>query len=188
MLSAFYPGAGLDIFPVIMFRDIKEWVYMDSQPRSEFGDNLYEGFERPKFIEQLKKIMEQNDFLLTIIDGDTYVFYNLEYSQLVKYETNSVFPISLKSRHYECDTIVLCGFDLGECKKDFINKYSNIITNNITYHDETDECLLLTKQVSSMIIDKEWEYWEKKNIFIDNIKKHIIVEPRFITYEESKNK
>ena len=188
MLSAFYPGAGLDVFPLIMFRSIKEWIYMDSQPRSEFGDNLYEGFERPKFIEQLKQIMEQNGFLLSIIDSDTYVFYNSEYSQLVQYETNSVFPSSLQQRHYECDTIVLCGFDLGDCKKDFINKYSNIITNNISYHDLTDEYLLLTKQVSTMIIDKEWEYWKPKNNLIHNICKHIVVEPRFITYAELNNK
>ena len=71
MSSAFYPGAGLDIFPLIMFRNIKKWIYMDSQPRSEFGDNFYEGFARPKFIEKLKQIMEQNEFKLSIIDGDT---------------------------------------------------------------------------------------------------------------------
>ena len=188
MLSAFYPGAGLDVFPLILFRYIKEWIYMDSLPRSEFGDNLYEGFERPKFIEQLKKIMEQNGFLLEITNDDTYVFFNHEYSQLVQYETNSVFPSSLQRRHYECDTVVLCGFDLGDCKKDFINKYLNIITNNISYHDITDEHFLLTKQVSTIIIDKEWEYWEPKNIFIHNIEKHIVVEPRFISYNERNNK
>ena len=187
MSSAFYPGAGLDIFPLIMFRNIKKWIYLDSQPRSEFGDNFYEGFERPKFIEKIKKIMEQNEFKLLIIDGDTYVFYNHEYKQLIQYETNSVFPNSLQPRHYECDTVVLCGFDIGECKNDFVNKYSNIITNNITYHDLMDEHLFSTKKVSTMIINKEWEYWEIKNNFIDDIKKNIVVDKKFINNNEDVN-
>jgi hypothetical protein len=55
MLSAFYPGAGIDIFPLIMFRSIKKWIYMDSQPKSEFGNIEFNGCGRPKFIEQLKQ-------------------------------------------------------------------------------------------------------------------------------------
>ena len=44
MTSAFYPGAGTDIVPPIVFRSIKHWTYMDSQPRSEFGNDFYKGF------------------------------------------------------------------------------------------------------------------------------------------------
>ena len=54
----------------------------------------------------------------------------------------------MKQRHHECDTVVLCGFDIGECKNDFVNKYSNIITNNITCHDLNDGHLFSTKKVS----------------------------------------
>ena len=135
MSSAFYPGAGLDIFPPIMFRSIKNWIFVDSQPKSEFGADEYEGFERPKFIEQLKQIMKQNDFQLKFIHGDIYTFYNLEHEQIIQYETNTIFPDSLQQHHYQTDTLVLCGFDLGDQTINFINKYSNIITDNITHHE-----------------------------------------------------
>lgn len=182
MSSAFYPGAGLDIFPPIMFRHIKNWIYMDSQPGSEFGDIKFNGCERSKFIEQLKQIMVQNEFTQKNIDSNTYTFYNSEYKQTIRYETNSVFPHFLKQQHYDCDTLVLCGFSMDDKPLGFINKYSHIITNNITCHDLEDEELLLSKKVSTMIINKEWEYWETKNQLSHIIHEYVNIVSRFITY------
>jgi hypothetical protein len=184
MSSAFYPGAGCDVFPLITCRSIKNWIYMDSQPRSEFGDNFYEGFERPKFIKQLIQVMAQNEFDLNSIEDNIYTFYNSEHEQTVKYETNSVFPSYVQQRHYDCETIVLCGFDLEEQTINFINKFSHIIVNNISYHSLEEEQLLLTKQVTTIIIDEKWEYWEPKNQLLDNIHKHVVIEHRFITHDE----
>jgi hypothetical protein len=184
MSSAFYPGAGRDIIPFLMFPGITDWICIDSLPNSEYGYD-HADYAHPKFIENLTKIMEQNGFIVKCIDGDTYTFCNQESNQTVRYETNSNFPNCLQQRHYDCDTLVLCGFDIGEKKYDFINKYSNIITNNITYCDSEDEPLLLSKKVSTIIIDNEWEYWEYKNHFPDIIKKYVTVEPRFITKSTS---
>ena len=62
MPTAFYPGAGLDIFPMVMLEDIALWICMDSQPNSEFGLNMHAGLERPRFVDQLKQTMKQNNF------------------------------------------------------------------------------------------------------------------------------
>ena len=79
MISAFYPGAGTDVFPLIKFRNIKKWIYTDSQPNSEFGDFLFDGCNRPRFLELLIQNMKQNDFELQTINGNIYTFYNKEY-------------------------------------------------------------------------------------------------------------
>jgi hypothetical protein len=173
MLSALYPGAGTDIFPVVMFRNIKQWRCMDSQPNSEFGDQIFPGLERPRFLTQLKQIMSQNDFELQVIDGDDYIFYNKEYDQTIYYETNSVFPRDLEQRHYDCDYAVLCGFDMGDKTIDFINRFQNIITNNITCFELNEKQLLLSKNVSTLIIDTEWDYWEQDNQISHLIEQHV---------------
>jgi len=185
--SAFYPGAGHDIIPLVMYRYIKKWIYFDSQPMSEFGDNLYEGFERPNFIKQLIKIMEQNDFNLNHINDNIYIFYNSEHDQIVHYETNSIFPNYLQQRHYDCDTLILCGFDTEPYTIDIINKFSNIITNNITYRSLEEEQLLLKKSVSLILINIKWNYWEHKNLLTNNICKYVSIIDHFITHNELNN-
>lgn len=180
--TAFYPGAGFDIFIPIKYPDIRFFLYFDSLPHSSFGDICFEGSYNPNFIEQLKEIMETNGFKHENTEGDIYIFNNKERGQMIHYETNSVFPRDIKERHYECETLVLCGFDYQQ--HNFINSYSNIITNNITYHDLLDEKILLSKNVSTMIINDEWEYWVIKNYSINNIEKFVTIENSFITYNE----
>ena len=124
MKSAFYPGAGTDIFPLIKFPEIKEWYYVDSQPSSEHGELLFEGSYRPKFIEELKEIMEINGFINEKTEDNLYIFNNKERRQIIYYETNFVFPRDLKYYHYECDALVLCGFDYE--RHEITNNYQNI--------------------------------------------------------------
>jgi len=180
--SAFYPGAGLDVFPPIMYRDIEFFIYMDSQPLSEFGNTIFDGAQRPKFIQILIKIMDQNNFKLILIEDNNLTFFNSEYNQTILYETNSVFPQDLQQRHYDCNTLILCGFDTAEQTIDLINRFDNIITNNITCHELDDEPLFLSKNVSTMIINNDWIYWSSDNLFTDVILQNIKIEPRFITH------
>ena len=42
MNKAVYIGAGTDLVPVIVIDDIKEFIYIDSQPFSEFGTHAYD--------------------------------------------------------------------------------------------------------------------------------------------------
>jgi hypothetical protein len=176
MLSAFYPGAGTDVFPLVMFRDIKKWIYTDSQPNSEFGDMMFDGCNRPRFIELLLQNMKQNHFELESVNGSSYTFYNKEYEQQVIYETNSVFPRDVQQKHYDCDSIVMCGFDMENETTNFINKFQHIITNSITVFGLEAKQLLSCKNVSTMVYNDDWEYWESKNELPHLIQHNIRVE------------
>ena len=173
--SAYYPGAGTDIVPPIVFRSIKMWHYMDSQPNSEFGNNTYEGFSRPRFIPELIQIMNQNDFELKLKEKDVYTFYNSTYEQTIRYETNTVFPDALQPYHHKCNSLVLCGYELNEPPKDFIASYPHIITDTKTVQDMTNEKILLSKNVSTMVYDEHWKYWENKNLTTRKIQRYVKV-------------
>ena len=180
MSSAFYPGAGTDVFPLVLFRHIKKWIYTDSQPNSEFGDLMFDGCNRPKFIELLIKNMKQNDFDVQSNNDNIYTFYNKEYDQQVIYETNSVFPRDVQQRHYDCNFIVLCGFDMVNETINFINKFKHIITNNLTYFESEVKQLLLSKNVSTIMIDKSWKYWDSKNQLPHLIQQYTRIEQGYI--------
>ena len=181
--SAYYPGAGTDIVPPIVFRSIKKWYYMDSQPNSEFGNDMYEGFYRKQFIPNLLQIMNQNDFEFIKKEKDVYTFHNHTYDQTIIYETNAVFPIALQPYHLACDSLVLCGYELTNPPKDFISSYPHIITDTKTLHEETQETLL-TKNVSTMVYDNDWEYWKDINLTTCNIMRYVNVVERYFTYDE----
>ena len=182
MKSAFYPGAGMDIVPPILFRSIRHWIYMDSQPRSEFGDDYREGLSRPQFITELITIMNQNGFELRATENDVFTFYHSLYEQTIRYETNSVFPDALKRNHRECDTLVLCGYSLENRPCNFIDSYPNIITNSHTIYDNLDEKIILTKHVFTMMYNKNWKYWEPSNLTTSEIQRYVAIANQYIPY------
>ena len=179
MLSAFYPGAGTDITPPILFRNIKKWIYMDSQPKSEFGNKI--NFEyRQKFFPKLLTIMLQNEFELKSIEGDILTFYNRSHGQTIRYETNSIFPEDLRQRHRDCDTLVLIGYTLTEPPPNFISSYEHIIIDSMDRADPAEQSILLFKNVSVLIVDKDFMYWEPSEYTTNNILKYVdIINPRY---------
>ena len=179
MSTAFYPGAGTDIVPPILFRNIKQWNYMDSQPNSEFGNKIEEGFSRPHFIPKLLTVMNQNDFKLLTVQDDVYTFYNSEHNQTICYETNRVFPTALRPYHFTY-TLVLCGYMLTNPPPNFIASYSHIITDSKTGHSTIDENILSTKQVHTMIYDEKWEYWIPSNHTIHKIQSYVKIIDKFL--------
>jgi len=184
MSSAFYPGSGLDIVPPILFRHIKTWFYMDSQPRSEFGHICSNRVERPYFIRKLYTIMKQNNFHTISVTENVHSFYNSEHDQTIHYETNSVFPDALQARHRVCDTLVSCGYKMTGKPDNFIASFSSIITNTRTNHEIDDETILLGKKVDTIVFDPEWEYWEEHEQFTPIIQRYTSIVPRFMTYDE----
>ena len=181
---AFYPGAGTDLVPPTMFRTIKHWIYMDSQPRSEFGNKVDPGYARPIFIPSLLQTMDQNGFELQSMHNDIYTFYHPLYEQTIRYETNAVFPEDLYEQHFSCDTLVLCGYELTNPPSDFITWYAHIITDSRTVHDESEEQLLLSKSVSTLMYDPTWSYWETEHYTPPMIQRYVTITNRIITYEE----
>ena len=165
-MSAFYPDAGTDIVPPILFRNIKKWLYMDSQQNFEFGEST-------KFIPTLLTIMLQNEFELKSINGDTYTFYNREHDQTINYETNTLFPDDLKPKHRECQTLVLIGYSLKNKPPDFVSSYDTIITDSLSRPDPAEQSLLLFKNVSLLWIDDTFMYNELSHCTTKNIIQHV---------------
>ena len=68
-MKAVYIGAGCDIRPIKIFKDIKLFYYFDGQPYSEFGTKQCgtkmkdgsDGFSRPNFIPILDESMSNNN-------------------------------------------------------------------------------------------------------------------------------
>jgi hypothetical protein len=132
MQQAVYIGAGLDIIPVLVLRDLKKFIYVDSRPFSEFGTQVYTKeyeshkailetrelheknnlFGRPTFLEDFKQLMKQNNFILQF-ESKYCIIYKNEYDQIIKYHLSCAFPEFLtdeiKNDIFESDTLILCG-------------------------------------------------------------------------------
>jgi len=131
---AFYPGAGLDVAPFILFPEIADWYCMDSQPWSEFGAKP--GYERPHFLARLDQVMGQIGMKKIEQPPDTntdIVVFESE-QQRVTYFINSVFPDALVRVPPACNVLVACGFSLTDKAPDFLAKWPHIICNNRTHY------------------------------------------------------
>ena len=133
MQQAVYIGSGHDIIPVLVLRDIKKFIYIDSQPFSEHGTSVYTKeyisyestletreqyeadnlFGRQRFIEDYKELMIQNNFILQS-ESKYCITYKNEYDQIIKYHLSCSFPEFLTDEIIsdigECNTIILCGY------------------------------------------------------------------------------
>jgi hypothetical protein len=133
MNKAIYIGAGTDILPALLFPDLKEFIFIDSQPFSEFGTHTYhvEGenhisthdvlkkdrfdnlFSRPNFLPSLEKVMNQNNFQQSTSTPDYILYHNLTTKQTIKYYYSCSFPEYLDNDLIcdikSCNTLIVCG-------------------------------------------------------------------------------
>ena len=130
MNKAIYIGAGTDLVPVIVIEDIKEFIYIDSQPFSEFGTHAYDetnnissyvekkdrhenSFSRKFFLENLHKVMDQINFKLIDSNAD-YLLFTKD-NRSVKYYYSCAFPEyidnAIKNDIKTCDTIIMASHD-----------------------------------------------------------------------------
>jgi hypothetical protein len=99
-MKAIYIGSGTDITPIQNLKHIKDWIYIDCQPFSEFGIMVHEcvkqcktscnGFKRPRFIPQVIKEMERIGMTYRKISDDELEFTNE--TQKVTYFINTSLP------------------------------------------------------------------------------------------------
>ena len=168
-MAAFYPGAGLDIAPIVLFPHITEWYYMDSQPMSEFGSVVFTGCDRPRFIDQLKKIMTQIG-LECMVHTEHFLFFLHPSTQCkVTYYINAVFPQALEYCYLPCTIFVACGYSLEHRPPRFMERWTRIITNNKTYNDD---------------LLQEWAHAHVSTIVWDDVEEEFLDENRtreFIT-------
>jgi hypothetical protein len=161
-MSAFYPGAGTNLAPPVLFPEIKTWYYMDSQPQSEYGDRaiLY----RPKFLNHLDQTMNQCGFKKKEVDRNLLTYFSSDTEQSIYYEINTNFPAAWDPVKHAGSTLVLCGYDMessGPIPPSFFSSYLNIITDNLTSEDIWTKNILPTHTLSRINYPKygSFEYW-----------------------------
>jgi len=178
-MSAFYPGAGTDLTPPILFPKIKSWYYMDSQPRSEYG--AYPILSRPTFIKRLDQTMTQCDFELSEVKGDLRIYYSPSTKQTIYYETNTNFPDDWNSTRHKADTLVLCGYDIHDQESrdltELFSSYSHVITDNLTVDSVWKKDILPTHTLSQINYPKDdsFSYWITERETSKNIRKYVTV-------------
>jgi len=113
MSKAIYIGAGLDIKTIILCKDIKLWILVDSLPISEFGIDRQEGFSREWFIPELLDIIKKYNFIITECSKDKYyIFKNNMTNQTIKYHINCAIPeeyYKIENDISDWDTLVNIG-------------------------------------------------------------------------------
>jgi hypothetical protein len=162
MEQATYIGAGLDIIPVLVFKDIKKFIYIDSQPFSEHGTGVYTKeyrcdsatlktrhihendnlFGRPNFIEEYRQLMKQNNFTLQS-ESKYCLTYKNDHQQIIKYHLSCSFPEFLtneiKSDINECNTIIMCGYFPDKSILSMMKEPKYLIGNCHTVYTYTDD-------------------------------------------------
>jgi hypothetical protein len=158
--KAIYIGAGIDIVPVLLFDTIDEYIYIDSQPFSEFGTQTYivktntakhvsrderffNDFSRGNFMENLINVMKQNYFIMVEKNNDFLLFKNNK--KTIKYYYSCAFPEyitkEIKDELKDCNVLILVGHDPHKDILKYIKLPTTIITSNNTVyrHDPIDE-------------------------------------------------
>jgi hypothetical protein len=146
MNKAVYIGAGTDLVPVIIIDNIKEFIYIDSQPFSEFGTHAYDeithisssvekkdrhenAFSRKYFLENLHKVMNQISFKL-INSNDDYLIFTKD-DRSLKYYYSCAFPDYIDNNIIEdiktCDTIIMVAHDPHNKIFEYLQKPINFI-------------------------------------------------------------
>ncbi len=126
-----YIGAGIDLSCVVYYTYIKQFVFIDTQPRSEFDtDKFYPGFHRDRFYSNLIRVYNKYGFNLikeSIIDSsyseklgiDKVTNYNyINPTLLVFYNKDTVqyihYYISTNIRYNMC-SMLECDISEADC-------------------------------------------------------------------------
>ena len=153
-MKAVYIGAGLDLEPLDL--PMNEFIYIDSQPFSEFGTYAYTEsekktctkktrfrnlFSRPQFLNDLKAKMVEKGYHIINRTEDFIVFTNN--TKKIKYYYSCSFPEFVESRLLNelktCDTIIACGYDPHPVILDYIKPRPQFIGNSTTCYTEFKE-------------------------------------------------
>jgi hypothetical protein len=182
MDKAVYIGAGTDILPVLLFKDIKQFLYIDSCPNSSSGhhysnDNLI----HKSFINDLYDIMMLNNFkqLTNNINDikDKYKCIEYEHTitgQIVKYYINTPFskkitlPKNIIDDIKQCNTIIDIGHNPSNKILEYVKKPTYFIGSNTTCYnlsDTTEDSICIDLYRNKNIISKYYYLYLSKDLY-----------------------
>lgn len=155
MYRAIYIGAGLDILPVLLFPEIREFIFIDSLPFSIHGNDVYDlrsdrkwsvsreerfnnAFSRTEFLTRLNQVMFQNEFELFKQTEEYLEYHHTQSTRVVRYFYSCAFPEHITpsiSQHLKgIDTLILAGHEPHRDILNFVNTPVNIIVNDKTIY------------------------------------------------------
>lgn len=112
--TAVYIGAGLDFTPVLTFDWIDRFIYIDSQPLTEFGSlQPCKEYSRPEFEFELPEAMKHLGRVIKLPNSNLIIL-NLPDARQVFYYTNNCFPQALdadcRALITTASVLICCGF------------------------------------------------------------------------------
>lgn len=129
-----YIGAGLDLSPLSFFSDTKNFVFVDSLPRNEYGrDYYYRPFYRKDFVDDLinkvesqgfnlvnKQVFTNNYEEINVKDLDSTLLYFSDKQRVLRSETSLKYYIStgIPCNLYDNNTLIN---DIADCDTLFVS-------------------------------------------------------------------
>jgi hypothetical protein len=155
-----YIGASIDLIPVLFFKNIKNFIFIDCLPFSYHGNavalkgelsktiyasineiDAFKGINQLgdySFLVKLESVMKQNNFILDEKnDIDSYLLYKNK-DRTIKYFINRAFPQFLTQVIMrdlkECNILYISGHDPDKSILNFIKKPFTIIGSSKTIY------------------------------------------------------
>jgi hypothetical protein len=182
-MSAVYVGCGSDVLPVLALgsRDfIKRWIYIDSQPKSEFGHMEMEGggFERPNYIFNVRKALQGLGFKESFQDKEHLEFIQPDTRVELSFWPNTALPLKnpsnvLLKELALCTNVIICGHDphesllplLSPGPKRFITDFKTVLLDPmpdgvIQHGKDKDTFNSFLRIDAARDIKAMWHLWE----------------------------
>lgn len=167
MNTLLYIGANIDLTPVLFFKDIKNFIFIDCVPFSNYGNSvalkeeimttIYASINEidhfkdinelgdKDFLFKLEKVMNQNNFILVDENKiDSYLLFRNE-DRMIKYYINRAFPQFLTfpiiQDIKDCNILYISGHDPDKSVFNFMRKPFTIVGCSGTVYriDSNDE-------------------------------------------------
>jgi len=106
--KAVYVGCGTDVRPIRQLCDVKEFLYIDSQPRSEFGALLYDGCARTDYPSKLESAMKSVGMFPSLMHNG---FEDAQQRRCVKCLLSTAIPEDVERVDARCDVLIVAGHD-----------------------------------------------------------------------------
>ena len=179
--TAVYIGAGMDVIPILLFKHIKNFIYVDSQPLTEFGSTeLRPEYERSDFPFRFYQIMNRLGFIRTFNENTNLQQYaHPKTGTCVKYFMSERFPSHLSDELVktiqDANILISCGHNPSEKILELMRPGRKVfIGDNQTYYDsDKDEPTVvdkllqdpsIMKQYIRFDIPKGFPYWDDNYI------------------------